>query len=417
MAPQPAFTQRSGVLYVAELPLPQLADEFGTPLYVYSRRALLDAWQRLATPLQGSQHQLCYAVKANGSLALLQELARQGAGFDIVSAGELARVLKAGGDPARTVFSGVGKRRDELEYALHAGVGCFNVESQAELERLNEVAVARKQRAPVALRINPHVDAHTHPYIATGHGRAKFGIDWHVAERLALQAAEWSGIRLEGLACHIGSQITTPEPYRAAAARLAELSDRLRAHGVALRHLDFGGGFGLRYHDEVPLDTAMLFGEWRALVEPRGLTLRVEPGRAVVAHAGLLLTRVEYLKEGAGHHFVVVDAGMSELIRPALYDAWHDIREVVTHSNRDPQLCDVVGPVCESADFLGRGRKLAVRAGELLAVMDAGAYGMSMASNYNARPRPAEVLVDGARCMLIRRRETLDELMAHEILF
>lgn len=416
MAPESAFSHRDGVLHVEDLPLPQLAAVYGTPLYVYSRRTLIESWRRFADPLAGTAHRVHYAVKANGTLALLQTLARLGAGFDIVSAGELARVLRAGGDPKNVVFSGVGKRRDELHSALDAGIGCFNVESEAELLRLNEVALACKQTAPVALRINPDVRAHTHPYIATGHGGAKFGIELQRAEAPALQAARLPGIRLIGLACHIGSQISEIAPFREAGRRLADLADRLRAAGIGLRHLDLGGGFAVRYRDEPQLDVNALLDEWRALAEARGLALHLEPGRAIVAAAGVLLTRVEYVKTHSRRRFVVADAGMTELLRPALYDAWHDIRAVEPIAGASAEPCDVVGPVCETADFLGRERRLVVRAGDLLAVMDCGAYGSSMASNYNARPRAAEVLVDGTHATLIRRRETLDDLMAAEIL-
>lgn len=410
------FHSRDGVMYAEDVALPQLASAHGTPLYVYSHRALTESWQSFAGLFGGTPHRVHYAVKANGALALLQILARLGAGFDIVSGGELARVLRAGGDPQKIVFSGVGKRRDELCAALDAGIGCFNVESEAELRRLNELAVARGLRAPVALRVNPDVAAHTHPYIATGHGGAKFGIAWQHAETVALEASRSPGVSLEGLACHIGSQITESEPFLEAAKRLATLVDRLQARGVTLRHLDFGGGFAVRYRDESPMDVPTLLVELRALAETRGLALRIEPGRAIVAQAGVLLTRIEYLKPGAHGRYVIVDAGMTELLRPALYGAWHEIREIVPHAGVSPELCDVAGPVCESADFLGRDRQLAVQAGDLLAVMTAGAYGASMASNYNARPRAAEVLVNGAQVTLIRQRETVADLMGQEIL-
>ena len=415
LAPVSAFQYRDGVLHAEDVPLPQLAAEHGTPLYVYARHALEDSWHQFAQPFANTPHQVCYAVKSNGSLALLQVLAQLGAGFDIVSGGELARVLRAGGIPARVVFSGVGKRGDELEQALAAGIGCFNVESEAELERLNALALAHKQRAPVALRVNPGVETRTHPHIATGHSDAKFGIELAQVEFLAARAASLPGVQLQGLACHIGSQIIERRAILEAATRLAGRADRLRERSIGLTHLDFGGGFPVRYEPETLLpDAAALLGELRTLAESRGLTMRIEPGRAVMAPAGLLLTRVEYVKRAAQRRFVIADTGMTELIRPALYDAWHEIRAVQPRAHTAAELCDVVGPVCESADFLGRDRPLAVQPGDLLAIMDAGAYGMSMASNYNARPRPAEVLVDGARTHLIRRRETLDDLMASE---
>jgi diaminopimelate decarboxylase len=414
LAPASAFQYRDGVLHAEDVALPQLAAAHGTPLYVYSRRALVESWQRFARLFIGTPHRVCYAVKANSTLSLLRMLAQLGAGFDIVSGGELARVRRAGGNPGRVVFSGVGKRRDELELALTAGIGCFNVESQAELQRLNELALAHNLRAPVALRVNPDVVANTHPHIATGHGGAKFGIEFTQAEAIALEAVHMPGIRLQGLACHIGSQITGVEPFHTAARRLIQLADRLQARGIALRHLDFGGGFPVSYQNELLPDFESLLREWRIATETRGLDLHIEPGRAVVAQAGLLLTRVEYVKATAEGRFVIVDAGMTELIRPALYDAWHEIREAVPRGDALAERCDVVGPVCESADFLGRDRRLAAQPGDLLAVMDAGAYAASMASNYNSRPRAAEVLVDGKRAGLIRRRETLDDLMVQE---
>ena len=405
---------RDGVLQVEKASLPVLAQHFGTPLYVYSRRAITEAWQGFARPLAGTPHLACYAVKANSTLAILQLLAQLGAGFDIVSVGELQRVLRAGGDPRRIVFSGVGKRTDELLRALDAGIRCFNVESETELLRLNELTLARGTRAAVALRINPDVESGTHPHVATGHGAAKFGIDPARAEAVALNMGKLPGICLTGLACHVGSQLVQAAPWRAAAKRLAQLADRLAAQGIALAHLDFGGGFPVRYHDESLPDTGALLKEFRTLAEVRGLGMLIEPGRAIVAGAGVLLTRVEYVKPTPHGRFVIVDAGMTELIRPALYDAWHEIRAVISRTEAKAEWCDVVGPVCESADFLARDRRLAVQAGDLLAVMDAGAYGFSMSSNYNSRPRAAEVLVDGEHVTLIRRRETLDDLMALE---
>ncbi len=412
--PSSHFSYRDGVLQVEKASLPVLAQHFGTPLYVYSRRTITQAWQGFARPLASTPHLACYAVKANGTLSILQLLARLGAGFDIVSVGELQRVLRVGGDPQCIVFSGVGKRTDELLQALDAGIRCFNVESETELLRLNELALARGTRAAVALRINPDVASGTHPHVATGHGAAKFGIDPARAEALALNMGKLPGIRLTGLACHVGSQLVQAAPWRAAAQRLTQLADRLAARGIALAHLDFGGGFPVRYRDESLPDTDALLKEFRALAEARGLDMLIEPGRAIVAGAGVLLTRAEYVKPTPHGRFVIVDAGMTELIRPALYDAWHEIRAVTSRAEAKAEWCDVVGPVCESADFLAHDRRLAVQAGDLLAVMDAGAYGFSMSSNYNSRPRAAEVLVDGEQVTLIRRRETLDDLMAQE---
>jgi len=412
--PSPYFDYRASVLHAESMSLELLAQRFGTPLYVYSRAAMLSAWRRFTQACGGHPHSVCYAVKANSNLAILQLLAKHGAGFDIVSVGELERVLRAGGNPGSIVFSGVGKREDELRRALEVGIHCFNVESEAELLRLSALADSQGKTAAIALRINPQVETGTHPHIATGHRDAKFGIDSGLAEALYRRAASLPGIRIIGIACHIGSQITQPAPFLDAARRVMALVDRLLESGIVLEQVDFGGGFGVRYHDEPQLDVAALISQLRALVEKPGLKLLLEPGRALVAEAGALLTRVEYLKTTDQGRFVIVDAGMSELIRPPLYDAWHEIRAVTLRPGMPSEIYDIAGPVCESADFLGRGRRLAVQTGDLLAVMDAGAYGFSMSSNYNSRPRAAEVLVDGEQVTLIRRRETLDDLMAQE---
>ena len=412
--PSPYFDYRERVLHAESMSLELLAQRFGTPLYVYSKAAILSAWQRFTQACGGHPHCVCYAVKANSSLAILQLLAKLGAGFDIVSVGELERVLQAGGNPGGIVFSGVGKREDELRRALDIGIHCFNVESEAELLRLSALADSQGKTAAIALRINPQVEAGTHPHIATGHRDAKFGIDSGLAEALYRRAAGLPGIRIIGIACHIGSQITQPAPFLDAARHVMALVDRLLENGILLEHVDFGGGFGVRYHDEPQLDVAALISQLRALVEKPGLKLLLEPGRTLVAEAGALLTRVEYLKTTDQGRFVIVDAGMTELIRPPLYDAWHEIRAVTLRPGMPSAIYDIAGPVCESADFLGRGRRLAVQTGDLLAVMDAGAYGFSMSSNYNSRPRAAEVLVDDEQVTLIRRRERLNELMAHE---
>ncbi len=412
--PSPYFDYRERVLHVESMSLKLLAERFGTPLYVYSKAAILSAWQRFTQACGGHPHCVCYAVKANSSLAILQLLAKLGAGFDIVSVGELERVLRAGGNPGGIVFSGVGKREDELRRALDVGIHCFNVESEAELLRLSALADSQGKTAAIALRINPQVETSTHPHIATGHRDAKFGIDSGLAEALYRRAAGLPGIRIIGIACHIGSQITQPAPFLDAARRVMALVDRLLENGILLEHVDFGGGFGVPYHAEPRLDVSGLISRLRALVEKPGLKLLLEPGRTLVAEAGALLTRVEYLKMTDQGRFVIVDAGMTELIRPPLYDAWHEIRAVTLRPGMPSEIYDIAGPVCESADFLGRGRRLAVQTGDLLAVMDAGAYGFSMSSNYNSRPRAAEVLVDGEQVTLIRRRETLDGLMAQE---
>lgn len=413
-APPHFFDYRGDILHAEAVSLDSLAQCFGTPLYVYSTRAITEAWQRFTQPLAGTTHQVCYAVKANSNLAILELLGKLGAGFDIVSSGELERVLRASGPTPYMVFSGVGKRTDELLRALLAGVQCINVESEAELMRLSALATLHGKTAAIALRINPDVATRTHPHISTGNGDAKFGIDPLCAAGLYQQAAALPGIRITGIACHIGSQLADEAPFLEAAQHLMALVDRLRQRGINLEQVDFGGGFGIDYHGGCSLDIGALICKLRALSERRGLRLILEPGRAIVAMAGVLLTRVEYLKNTEHGRFIIVDAGMTELIRPPLYDAWHDIRPVALHVGMETQPADVVGPVCESADFLGRDRRIAVLPGELLAVMDAGAYGSSMGSNYNSRPRAAEVLIDGEHVTLIRRRETLEQTMSNE---
>jgi diaminopimelate decarboxylase len=408
------FKYHDGVLHIESTNLELLAQRFGTPLYVYSRAAITAAWQRFSQAFDGDMQRVHYAVKANSNLTILRLLANLGAGFDIVSAGELERVLRAGGNPAGVVFSGVGKRADEMQRALEVGIQCFNVESETELLRLSEIADSHGKTSAVALRINPQVETATHPHIATGHREAKFGIDSERAEALYRQAARLPGVRIVGIACHIGSQITQPAPFLDAARHVMRLVDRLLESGIALQHVDLGGGFGVRYRDEPQMDVTAVIRQLRQRVEQRGLKLILEPGRALVAEAGVLLTRVEYLKTTNQGQFAIVDAGMSELIRPPLYDAWHEIREVTQRPGIRSETYDVVGPVCESADTLGRDRQLAVQAGDLLAILNAGAYGFSMSSNYNTRPRAAEILVDGAIAIVIRRRETLDELMRPE---
>ncbi|MDE2195563.1 MAG: diaminopimelate decarboxylase [Gammaproteobacteria bacterium] len=410
------FAHRAGALHAEDVSLVALAQRYGTPLYIYSRQAITEAFADFTRALRGTPHLLCYAVKANGTLAILQLLARLGAGFDIVSVGELERVLRAGGDAQRIVFSGVGKRDDELARALAAGIRCFNVESEAELQRLSALAVAADTPAAVAIRINPRVPVRTHPHITTGHAGAKFGVELTQAEALCRRAATLPGIRLTGVACHIGSQLTELEAFTAAAEMLVQLADRLARHAVPLEHVDFGGGFGIRYGSESPPAIADFIGRARAALGGRRLEMLLEPGRAIVGAAGILLTRVEYVKRSGHRRVLIVDAGMTELIRPPLYDAWHEVREVTPHSGVPAENCDVAGPVCESADFLARDRRLAAQPRDLLAVMTTGAYGAVMSSNYNARPRAAEVLVDGTRATLIRRRETIAELMAHEAL-
>lgn len=408
------FEYRDGVLYAEEVPLPQIAERFGTPCYVYSRATLERHYRAYTEALGSHPHLICYAVKANSNLAVLNLLARLGAGFDIVSVGELERVLAAGGDPGKVVFSGVAKQADEMARALEAGIKCFNVESLPELERLNAVAASLGKVAPVSLRVNPDVDARTHPYISTGLKANKFGIPVDQALDVYNHAAAMPHVLPVGLDCHIGSQLTELSPFLDALDRLLVLLDRLRERGIHLDHLDLGGGLGVPYQDERP---PAPFDYARALLERldgRNLTLLFEPGRSIAANAGVLLTCVEYLKPGETRNFAIVDAGMNDLIRPSLYQAWQAIVPVDTRTPRETAIFDVVGPVCETGDFLGKERKLGVADGDLLAVRSSGAYGFVMASNYNSRPRPPEVMVDGDQLHLVRRRERLEELWAGE---
>lgn len=409
------FHYQQDRLFVENVPLSDIAQRFGTPCYVYSRAALADGFRRFEEALAGCSHQVCYAVKANSSLAILNLFARMGAGFDIVSGGELRRVLAAGGDVSKVVFSGVGKTAAEMRQALEAGILCFNVESEAELIRLNEVARETGRTAPISLRVNPDVDPKTHPYISTGLKQSKFGVTYADALALYRKAAGMPGLRITGLDCHIGSQLTEVSPFIAAAEKVLALADALAREGIALEHLDLGGGLGIRYHDETPPSIADYATALKGMMQGRREKLLVEPGRALVGNAGVLLTRVEYLKHGAEKHFAIVDAAMNDLMRPALYDAYHDIREA-ERRGIPAQRYEVVGPVCESGDFLGRDRELAVIQGDVLAVMSAGAYGMSMSSNYNTRPRAAEVMVDGGMVKVIRERETVEQLFAGEYL-
>jgi diaminopimelate decarboxylase len=414
-----AFSYQDRQLYAENVRLADIAEQVGTPCYVYSRAFIEDRFRAFDAALAGHDHLVCYAVKANSNLAVLNLLARLGSGFDIVSGGELERVLAAGGEAAKIVFSGVGKTRAEMRRALSAGIHCFNVESEAELEILNDVAGKLGQQAPVALRVNPDVDPATHPYIATGLKHNKFGIDIARAPAAYQRAQSLPNLRITGIACHIGSQLTDMAPLMEALDRVLALAGVLMDKGVALQHLDLGGGLGIRYNEERPPEP----GEYvRAILgrlqsrDPRCQRLRLlfEPGRAIVGNAGLLLTRVLFLKPGAERNFAVVDAAMNDLMRPSLYDAWHDIAPVAVDAPRTLRTYDVVGPVCESGDFLGRERQLGIEAGDLLAVVSAGAYGFTMSSNYNTRPRVPEVMVDGNRFHVVRRRETVAELLAPE---
>lgn len=407
------FTYRDGALHAEGIALAEIAARFGTPSYVYSRAALEDALRAFAAPLTGRDHLVCYAVKANPNLAVLAVLAKLGAGFDIVSGGELARVIAAGGDPRKVLFSGVGKTEAEMRQALAADILCFNVESAAELRRLERVAAEMGRRAAISLRVNPDVDPQTHPYISTGLKQNKFGVPWADARALYREAAASAHMEVAGVACHIGSQIVQVAPYLEALEKMLELADQLKDDGIAIRQLDLGGGFGIRYRDEEPLSPAAVLAPLLQRIDARPLKLLFAPGRALVGNAGVLLTRVEYLKHGEERNFAVVDAAMNDLLRPALYEAWHEIVPVMPRAARSFRY-EVVGPVCESADFLGHGRDLALAEGDLLAILAAGAYGMSMSSNYNTRPRSAEVMVDGERAHLVRSRERIEALYAAE---
>ncbi len=411
--PMPTLQMRAGVLALEDVALPDIAARFGTPTYVYSRAALTAAFDAYRQALGRRRALICYAVKANSNLGVLSVFARLGAGFDIVSGGELARVLAAGGSADRVVFSGVGKSREEMRQALGAGIRCFNVESAAELDKLDAIAAELGQRAPIALRVNPDVDPKTHPYISTGLKGNKFGVAFADALALYRRAAALPNLKVSGVACHIGSQLLDPAPMAEAARKLLALVDQLGAEGIELDHIDLGGGLGIRYRDETPPPVGEYLAPLLALFEGRREELCFEPGRSLVGNAGLLLTRVEYLKPGETKSFAIVDAAMNDLARPALYDAWHDVVEVAPRE-MEPKRYEIVGPICESGDFLAHDRKLAVAEGDLLAILSAGAYGMTMSSNYNTRPRAAEVIVDGDKVHLVRERETVAALYERE---
>lgn len=408
-----SFQIKNGELHAENVPLSTISAEFGTPTYVYSKEALTSAFKRFDAGFSGTDHLVCFAVKSNPSLAILNLFAHLGAGFDIVSGGELARVIAAGGDPSKVVFSGVGKTEAEMRAALEAGIFCFNVESAAELERLNTVAGSMSKIAPVSLRVNPNVDAKTHPYISTGLKNNKFGVAYEVALSLYQGAAKMPNIEIHGVDCHIGSQLTELSPFLDALDRVLALVDQLEAAGIPIQHIDAGGGIGICYSDETPPDFAEYAKAMRQKMAGRKVKLVFEPGRALVGNAGALLTKVEYLKHTEAKNFAIVDAAMNDLMRPALYDAYHDIVAVKPSLNA-AQVYEVVGPVCESGDFLGHDRPLSLQQDDLLAILSAGAYGMSMSSNYNTRPRAAEVMVDGDQCYEIRQREKIADLFALE---
>lgn len=410
------FNYQNNILYAEDCPLPQIAQRFGTPTYVYSRATFERHWHAFDQAFSSHPHLVCYAVKANSNLAVLNILARLGSGFDVVSGGELQRVISAGGDPGKVVFSGIGKQRWEIEAGLQAGILCFNVESAAEMERIAQVAQDLNIRAPISIRVNPDVDAQTHPYISTGLKENKFGIEINEAKQLYRQWQNNPHLDIKGVDCHIGSQLTSTEPFLDALDRTLALVDELQAQGIAIEHLDIGGGLGVRYKDEQPPEPAEYASAIRQKIGARPLTLIMEPGRAIAANGGILLTQVEFLKKNQDKNFAIVDAAMNDLLRPSLYDAWQEIIPVDQSNPKQQQrlFYDVVGPVCETGDFLGKNRELAIGANDLLAVRSAGAYGFVMSSNYNSRGRPAEVMVDGEQSYLIRPRESVAEQFSSE---
>lgn len=408
------FDYRNNSLHAEQVAVSAIARAVGTPCYVYSRAALESHWQAFDSAFGSHPHLICYAVKANSNLAVLNVLAKLGAGFDIVSQGELERVLRAGGDPAKVVFSGVGKLRGEMQRALEVGVYCFNVESEAELDILNEVAGQMGKVAQVSLRVNPDVDAQTHPYISTGLKQNKFGIDIDRSLAVYQHAASLPHLKVTGIDCHIGSQLTTVTPFLDALDKVLERIDQLAAHGIKVEHLDIGGGLGVRYRDETPPTPQDYVGKLLEKLGDRPLKILMEPGRAIAANAGILVTEVQLLKSTEVKHFAVVDAAMNDLIRPSLYSAWQNIIPVTPNAQAEKQTYDIVGPVCETGDFLGKDRELAIAPGDLLAVCSAGAYGFVMSSNYNTRNRAAEIMVDGDHFHIVRRRETYDDQLGLE---
>ncbi len=408
------FDYKDGQLVAEQVAVASIAEQFGTPSYIYSRATLEKHWQAFDSAFEGIAHLVCYAVKANSNLAVLNVLARLGSGFDIVSAGELARVLAAGGRADRTVFSGVGKTVAEIQYAIEQGVRCFNVESIPELSRINDVAGRLGVLAPISIRVNPDVDAQTHPYISTGLKENKFGIAIEQAERVYQQANAMANLSVVGIDCHIGSQLTTVSPFVDALKKVLALVDVLAAQGINLSHLDIGGGLGITYQDETPPSPAEYADALKGLLKDRDLEVLMEPGRAIAGNAGILVTKVEFLKPTEDRNFAIVDAAMNDLLRPALYQSWQQIQLVNQNSSVDEQNYDIVGPICETGDFLGKDRALAIEEGDLLAIRSAGAYGFTMSSNYNSRPRTAEIMVDGDAVHLIRERETIESLYAGE---
>lgn len=409
-----SFTRIHGVLHAEQCSLQQLAQQFGTPLYVYSKATLEKHYLDMDRAFGFIDHQICFAVKSNSNLAVLNVLSKLGAGFDIVTGGELARVLKAGGDPAKIVFSGLGKSEADIQKALQVGIACFNVESYAELDRIQKVAAQLGQKAPISLRVNPDVDAKTHPYISTGLKENKFGIPSDSVFETYQYAASLPNLDLIGIDCHIGSQLTETQPFVDALDRVIEMISTLKALGIQLKHIDIGGGLGVTYKDEVPPTVTEYANALKPALEKLGLKVYMEPGRSISANAGVLLTKVDLLKPTNHRNFAIVDAAMNDLIRPALYEAWMDIQPVTPHSDVETQEWDIVGAICETGDFLGKARALAVQENDVLAVLGAGAYGFVMSSNYNTRGRAAEIMVDGAQSFVIRRRESIADLLALE---
>ena len=410
------FIYKDGQLFAEDISLLEIAKQYNTPCYVYSNNAIQSRYLEFDSAFTSGQHLLCYAVKANSNISILNTLARLGSGFDIVSIGELLRVLEAGGDPMKVVFSGVGKREDEMKFALEQNIKCFNVESESELLKLNKVAENMGMVAPVSLRVNPDVDAKTHPYIATGLKENKFGIAFESAKVIYEQAANMSNISLIGIGCHIGSQISSLTPFQDALQRLLDLIDELKQLGIELQHVDIGGGLGITYQNEIPPTPTEYVNAVTSITQKRDLEVIIEPGRSIVGNAGILLTKVEYLNITPFRNFAVIDAAMNDLIRPSLYDSWHEIKCVMQNSNIKESIYDVVGPICETGDFIGKNRSLSLSEGDLLAIFSAGAYGFSMSSNYNSRPRAAEILVDGVKVHEVRRREKLEDLFGGELL-
>ena len=408
------FDYQSGQLFAENVAVADIVAKFGSPVYIYSRATLERHWQAFEQAFSGQAHSICYAVKANSNLAVLNVLAKLGSGFDIVSAGELARVLAAGGRADRTVFSGVGKTVAEIRYALEQKIRCFNVESLPELERINQVAAEMGLIAAISIRVNPDVDAQTHPYISTGLKENKFGIAIEHAESVYAQASAMNNLDVVGIDCHIGSQLTTVTPFVDALKRVLVLIDKLAANGIVLSHLDIGGGLGINYKDETPPTPAEYATALRELLTDRDLEILLEPGRAIAGNSGILVTKVEYIKPTEDRQFAIVDAAMNDLLRPALYQSWQEIQTVVQDETAQTEKYDIVGPICETGDFLGKDRSLAIKAGDLLAIRSAGAYGFTMSSNYNSRPRVAEIMVDGDQVHLVRERETVASLFAGE---